>query len=346
MNLEACTLSPTGTIEDAMRSLERSGAEIALVASAEGVVLGTVTDGDVRRALLAGSGLQTPIAQCMHRGFASVGPDAGRAEVIDLMQARRLSGVPVVDDQGRLVGLHLLHEILGSEARPNEAVIMAGGFGARLWPLTETTPKPMLKVAGRPILERLVLHLVSVGIQRIHLAIHHLGNVIEEHFADGSRFGCRISYLREQTPLGTAGALSLLPVLPEHPIVVMNGDLVTEADIGRMLDFHVGQAAATTLAARSHFETIPFGCIELDGVRVRQIEEKPRIAKLVNAGIYVVEPRVLPRIPSGREFAMTDLIADLLSRNEPVCAFELEGEWIDIGQKETLRRARGGSPSE
>ncbi len=346
MKLEACVLAPSSTIEDAMRSLDRSGAEISLVVDAEGTLLGTVTDGDVRRALLSGTPLSASAADCMNRNFASVQPSSGRAEVMDLMQARKLSGIPVVDASGRLIGLHLIHEILGRDARPNWAVIMAGGFGSRLWPLTEALPKPMLRVAGRPILERIVLHLVSFGLQRIFIAVHYLGDVIEAHFGDGSRFGCQIEYLRESKPLGTGGALTLLPGRPEHPVLVMNGDLVTQADVGRMLDFHQLEHATATIAVRPHFQTIPFGCVELDGVRVRQMEEKPRIARLVNAGIYVLNPEVLSRIPASQEYAITDLFTSMLSRDEPVCGFEVEDDWTDVGQKDALREARHGGGTE
>lgn len=342
MTHEDWVLAKGSTIEDAMRSLDRSGVEISLVVDEEGILLGTVTDGDVRRALLSGASLSASASDCMNRSFASVTPSAGRAEVMDLMQARRLSGVPVVDARGRLIGLHLLHELLGRSARPNWAVIMAGGFGSRLWPLTEAVPKPMLRVAGRPILERIVLHLVSFGVRKIFIAVHYLADVIEGHFGDGSRFGCRIEYLREEQPLGTGGALTLLPAQPEHPLLLMNGDLVTQADVGRLLDFHEVEQAKATIAVRSHFQTIPYGCVELDGVRVRQLEEKPRIARLVNAGIYVLNPDLLSRIPPGREYAITDLFADMLSRNERVCGFEVEGDWIDVGQKDTLEQARTG----
>jgi dTDP-glucose pyrophosphorylase len=342
MRREDWVLAPDSSIEDAMRSLDRSGAEISLVVDERGVLLGTVTDGDVRRALLSGAPLSANASDYMNRSFASVPPSAGRAEVMDLMQARRLSGVPVIETGGRLVGLHLLHEILGRGARPNWAVVMAGGLGSRLWPLTEAVPKPMLRVAGRPILERIVLHLVSLGIRRIFLAVHYLGDVIEAHFGDGSRFGCRIEYLREKQPLGTGGALTLLPARPEQPVLLMNGDLVTQADVGRMLDFHELEHAAATIAVRSYFQSIPFGCVELDGVRVRQLEEKPRIARLVNAGMYVLNPDLLGRIPKGQEYAITDLFADMLSHDERVCGFEVEGDWIDIGQKDALEQARSG----
>ncbi|MGE0456263.1 MAG: nucleotidyltransferase family protein [Vicinamibacteria bacterium] len=341
MKFETCRIPATATIEDAMRSLHRSGAEIALVVDPADRLLGTVTDGDVRRALLGGGTLQSPVANHMWRDFVAVGPEAGRAEVLDIMQARTLSGIPIIEAGGRLIGLHLIHEILGAERRANCAVVMAGGKGARLWPLTENLPKPMLRVAGRPILERIVLHLVSCGIQRVFISVNYLGNVIEQHFGDGSRLGCQIEYLREDKPLGTGGALSLMPELPSLPLVVMNGDLVTQANIGLMLDFHARVRPKATIAVRPYSHVVPFGCVELEGAQVRQLEEKPRLTKLVNAGIYVIEPELVLRVPRGEEYFVTDLFANCLERGEPVAAFEIEGDWIDVGQRESLRQANG-----
>jgi dTDP-glucose pyrophosphorylase/predicted transcriptional regulator len=341
MNLDSCRISSEATIEDALRSLDRSGARIALVVGDDGLLLGAVTDGDVRRALLAGATLNSAVATCMRRDFTAVGPETGRAEVLELMQARILSGIPIVDERGRLIGLHLLHEILGAVSRPNWAVVMAGGRGQRLWPLTENLPKPMLRVAGRPILERIVLHLVSFGIERVFLSINYLGHVIEQHFGDGSRLGCRIEYLRETQPLGTGGALSLLPETPNSPVVVMNGDLVTQADIGLMLDYHARLRPQATIAVRPYSHVVPFGCVEVDGPFIRQLEEKPRLTRLVNAGIYVIEPELVDRVPKGQEFFMTNLFVDCMARNEPVAAFEVEGDWIDVGQHDNLRQASG-----
>ena len=236
--LEHTCVPATARLVDAMQSLELSGVEIALLTDAEGRLAGIVTDGDIRRALLKGATMESPVGPHMVREFTRVGPDAGRAEVLDLMQARTLEQIPVVDAEGKLAGLHLLHELVGAIERPNWAVIMAGGKGVRLRPITEHLPKPMIPVAGRPILERLVLHLVGCGIRQVFLSINYLGHIVEQHFGDGSRFGCRIEYLREEQPLGTGGALALLPEPPTELLLVMNGDGVTQVDIGALLDFH------------------------------------------------------------------------------------------------------------
>jgi NDP-sugar pyrophosphorylase family protein len=199
----------------------------------------------------------------------------------------------------------------------------------------------MVRVAGRPILERIVLHLVGFGVQEIFLSINYLGNVLEDHFGDGSKFGCTIRYLREEQPLGTAGALSLLPAPPKDPLLIINGDLVTQANMGAMLDFHEAGGQIATVAVRPYFHTIPFGCVELDGPKVLQIEEKPRVGRIVNAGMYVLSPEALGYIAPNTETTMPSLLEACMSRGNEVHAFEIQEDWIDVGQREQLKEARG-----
>jgi len=259
------------------------------------------------------------------------------------MRARRLAAIPVVDDANRPIGLHLLHEFLERQERPNWAVVMAGGQGTRLRPLTDSVPKPMLRVAGRPILERIVLHLAGFGIKRIFISVGYLGDLIEEHFGDGSHFGCRIEYLREDLPLGTAGALGLLPERPAEALVLMNGDLVTGADVGELLDFHASGGYAATIGIRRYLHTVPFGCVERDGDRVIRIDEKPTLTREVNGGIYVLDPAAVELVPRGEPSTMPWLIERLLAEERPVGAFEIEDDWIDVGQRDQLDRAREGA---
>ena len=218
-NLAGCLLDARGTIRDALAAVDLGAAGIALATDEAGRLVGVATDGDLRRALLRGSALEDPVLPVLNRSFVSLTRSQTRADALDLMLARHIDVVPVTDADGRPVALHLLHAFLEPVARGNWAVIMAGGRGTRLQPLTDTTPKPMLKVAGRPILERIVLHLVGHGIERIFLSVNYLAHVIEDHFGDGRRFGARIEYLREDRPLGTAGALGLLPEAPDRTLV-------------------------------------------------------------------------------------------------------------------------------
>jgi dTDP-glucose pyrophosphorylase len=339
---ELPTIRDTASIREAMRAIDIGTAAIALVVDGDQRLVGTVTDGDVRRALLRGAGLDSLIKPIMNRGFVAVRPATPRAEVLDVMRVRTLAQVPIVDESGRLVGLHLLREIVGGARRPNWAVVMAGGRGERLRPLTDSLPKPMIPVAGRPILERIVLHLVGFGLQRIFMAVHYMADVIEEHFGDGGQFGCRIEYLREDVPLGTGGALSLLPEQPRHPLLVLNGDLLTQVDIGALLDHHVSSQARATVAVFQHRYVIPLGVVETNAEgRVQTLSEKPTKAWLVNAGIYVVEPELVSRVPPGVATPMPAVIEESLDRGELVAAYHLEDDWIDVGLPHELKRARG-----
>lgn len=340
-DVERYVVPVEASLMDAMWVIDRGGSEIALVVD-DGRLMGVLTDGDIRRALLSGASMDTSLAAFMSPRYISVAAEAPRAQVLDTMQALAISQIPIVDEDGRLLGLHLLREILGAVTRPHWAVVMAGGKGMRLRPLTEQVPKPMLRVAGRPILERIVLHLMSFGIRRIFLATNYLAPVIEEHFGDGSSFGCRIDYLREDMPLGTGGALSLLPERSEHPIVVMNGDLVTNVDIGSMLAFHESGGQVATMAVRRYVHAVPFGCVTVDGDQVISQIEKPQLEQLVNAGIYVLDPSLVAQVPHGSEFPLPSLIDGALHRKEAVRVFVVEDDWIDVGRREHLERAEHG----
>lgn len=339
------TVRPNDSLLTAMRVIDRTRTKLAFVADGRGRIIGTLGDGDVRRAILRGARVDRAgtVGQAMNQPFKWVGPSVSRAEVLDLMRAFRIAQLPVLDGSGRMVGVHLLEELLGSVERPNRAVIMAGGKGTRLRPLTEHVPKPMLKVAGRPILERLVLHLVGYGIRDIFLSINYLGEVIESHFGDGSAFGCKIRYLRETTPLGTGGALSLLPGGSDDPIVVMNGDLVTQVRVDELLDFHERGSFTATMCVRPHQYEVPFGVAEVEGQRLRGLREKPTEQVLANVGIYVLSSSALRLIPKKREFPITELFETCLQKKLPVGAYVLEGDWIDVGRPDQLRHARGES---
>ena len=336
-----CCVALGHTLEAVLRSLDVSGMEIVLVEDADGKAVGVVTDGDVRRALLRGAALDSTVDPFVSRTFASVSPLANRAEALDLMQSRRIGAVPIVGADGRFAGLHALHELLGAEPRPHWAVIMAGGRGERLRPLTDSVPKPMIKVAGRPILERLVWHLIGFGIRRIFLSVNYMAEAIEQHFGDGRAFGCAIEYLRETQPLGTGGALSLLPSPPTHPVIVMNGDLLTQVDLASMLEFHTRGGYRATMGVRDYSHTVPLGVVDVDGDRVVEMREKPTEMWRVNAGIYVLNPEIVARVPPRTFFLLPALVEECLERKEPVGAFHVREDWMDVGQHHELKRARG-----
>jgi len=338
----ALCVSVEATLIAAIGVIENGGQGIALVCSAAGCLVGTLTDGDVRRALLAGqTTTHRGLTDIMHQDFVWVPPERSLADVVELMRARRLDQVPVLDGERRPIALHSVRRLLAPRGRENSAVILCGGRGVRLLPLTATVPKPMIAVAGRPILERLVLHLVGHGITDIYLAVNYLAHVIEEHFGDGHGFGCRIHYLREEQPLGTGGPLALLTERPSRPVIVVNGDLVTQCDLGAMLDFHEAGGLDATFGVRPHQVDIPYGVADVDGDRLVGLREKPSERMLINAGIYVLSPHVLDRVPRGEEFPITDLFLQLLASDAAVGAYLIRDDWIDVGQRMELHRARG-----
>src|SRR6266568_1454140 len=327
-------------IRKAMKTINENWREVALVADDSDRIVGVVTDGDIRRGLLRGLTLASPVSEVMNRQFVSVEPNMDRAAVLDMMKSRVIRQVPVIDHESRLVGIHFFNDLLGISPKPNSAVIMAGGKGVRLWPLTENCPKPMIQVAGRPILERIVLHLVGYGIRKIYISINYLGEQIESYFGDGSKFGCTIEYLREDEPLGTGGALSLLPP-QEHPFVVMNGDQITQADIAKMLNFHEEGGVDAKIGIQHYQIEIPFGVIVNEGKKLVGLQEKPTSHYLINTGIYVLNPSLPALVPSNEFFSITTLFDRLLAENRPVGVHYVDEEWIDVGRHDDLRKARG-----
>ncbi len=339
--MKLTTINSGATLRHALQQIDQSGIGLTVQIDTHGQVLGVLSDGDLRRALLKGAGLNDPVDQYVIVKYTAVPPTAHRADVLDLIQARGIRQIPIIDDQKRLHGIHTLESILGLRPRPNWAVVMAGGKGTRLRPITETIPKPMVPVAGRPIMERIVLHLVGFGIRRIFLSVNYLSHVIEDYFGDGSQFGCEIEYLHEDQPLGTGGALSLLPEKPNDPVLVMNGDLIVQADFSRMLQFHEDGGYFATMGLRPYTHEVAFGCAETDGHRLTALEEKPVLTKLVNAGIYVLSPDAVDAVPKNTAFPITQLFEDALVENRPCGAYTMEEDWLDIGRPDQLRRANG-----
>ena len=338
-------VSPEATVRDAIAAIDTGAVGLALVV-ADGLLRGVITDGDVRRALLRGSTLTAPAIAIATTEPVVVGADASRAATLDLMRARRLSAVPIVDEAGRLVGLHTLSDLVGVAERPNHAVIMAGGRGTRLGELTRSTPKPLLPVAGRPIIEWAILELVGAGVKTIHVSIGHLGDQLVERLEDGTALGCTIDYLREDAPLGTAGPLALFAAAhPDiaDPIVVMNGDLMVQLDVGELLGAHGRSGSALTIGTRLYTHQVPFGVLETVDGRVTEIVEKPAMQVEVNAGIYAVEPAVLDLVPRGVASTMPELAERAIADGRLVTTWRLRHDWMDVGTPQDLFAARGGS---
>jgi len=339
-------LLPEAKLIDAVRAIETSRRRMSVVTDSSGYLLGTLTDGDIRRCLLAGGSLETPVSQAMNPNplTAEIGSPEGYMK--DMMRRGNVVALPLVDQKGKFLRLVHLLDLEQDDPQANGApgfsfaVIMAGGEGARLRPLTEAIPKPMVEIGGMPLLERQVQRLAKAGISRAYISVNYLSHIIEDYFGDGRDFGLEIRYLREQEKLGTAGALSLLPECPDGPIIVMNGDILTTSDFESFYTFHITHGANVTVAAIDHRVHIPYGVIRADGPFVTNLVEKPSERFLCNAGIYAVSPEALSLLPKGRQSNMTDLIDACLAENSPVAVFPVHEYWNDIGTPDDLEKAR------
>jgi len=339
-------IGKTASIRDAIAAIERTRRFIAAVVDGENRLLGVVSDGDIRRAILQGHTVDSPVSGAMSADPIVASGNATNEELLHLMLTKGVAAVPVVDDAGRLIRIVQVTDFRGHEHPVTRAegfwgaVIMAGGEGRRLRPLTADLPKPMVEVGGVPLLERQVCALVECGITKIFIATNYLGHLIEDHFGDGSEFGARIHYLREHVKLGTAGALSLLPENPAGPLLVLNGDVITNSNYGTLLAYHNEQKALITMAAIEYRVEIPFGVVQVRDMRAVALEEKPSQRFLCNAGIYALSPPVLELIPSGQPCDMTSVIERTIACGHNVSVFPIHEFWTDIGNPHDLEQAQ------
>lgn len=340
-NWRKALMPANATLQQAIRSLDETALQIALVVSPDGVLLGTITDGDIRRGLLRGLDLNSAIDAIMYREPLVVPPQLERETVLQLMQANKIHQLPVIDEDRRVIGLHLLDELMVPRQRPNLMVIMAGGQGIRLRPHTENCPKPLLPVGSKPMMEHIIERARAEGFQRFVLAIHYLGHMIEDYFGDGSRWQVQIDYLREESPLGTAGAIGLLNPRPEAPFLVSNGDVLTDIRYGELLDFHYRHGASATMAVRLHEWQHPFGVVRTKGVDIIGFEEKPIARSHINAGIYVLEPGALDTLSAGEHCDMPTLFSRLQERAARTIVYPMHEPWLDVGRVDDYEQANG-----
>lgn len=335
------TLLPvTATTQQAIACLDRSGLQIVLVQADDGRLVGTITDGDIRRGLLRGLSLADSIQSIVHRTPLVVPAQVDRETARSVMAANRIRQLPVVDAQHRVIGLHCWDDAITPASRPNTMVVMAGGKGTRLRPHTEACPKPLLPVAGKPMLLHILERAKAEGIQRFLFAIHYLGHMIEEYFDDGRRWGVEIGYLRESMPLGTAGALSLMTPQPQDAIIVTNGDVLTDIRYGELLDFHERHAAAGTMAVKLHEWQHPFGVVRTEGIEITGFEEKPVTRNRINAGIYALAPRALALLAADEPCDMPSLFARLIQHGERTVAYPMHEPWLDVGRPDDYKTAQ------
>lgn len=335
---EQTLIGPDEALEVALNSINASGRGICLVVDGDRRLLGTLSDGDVRRAVIAGATLQTPCREVMNARPTSIAAGASRRAILAELRDRQFRHLPILQD-GVVVGLAMPTDFLSAPDRPNRIVIMAGGKGERLAPLTLDTPKPMLKVGPRPVLETIVRTFAEQGFRRFFLSINYKADQIEDHFGDGSDFGLEIDYLRETRPLGTCGALSLMPRPVDGPFILANGDVLMHIDYYALVEAHEASGADLTVVVREHRIQVPFGVVESGDNVVLSITEKPTFAYPVNAGLYVLSETALDLIPGDHPMDMPDLLTLMLARGMKVRSQRDDGYWIDIGRMSDYSRA-------
>lgn len=338
--LESITLSPEAPLREAMRVLDQTRIQIILVSDANHKLLGTLTDGDIRRALLREGNLEDPLSSAMNSKPLIAKESDSASDIRSRMRSHGIRQMPIVSDDGELLDLMMLSDPRVDLKHDVPVVLIVGGLGQRLRPLTEECPKPMLEIGGRPILERIINRFKDQGFQNFFLSVNYLGHVIEEYFGSGEKHGINVTYLREQQRMGTGGALSLLGDDVDGPIIVMNGDLITEVDFRILADKHLESGAAATMCTREHRTTVPFGVVEAEGEVYQSTVEKPTLCHRINAGIYCLSPAAYRSVPRDEFYDMPTLFSDLVAAGHTCRVHAIDGLWLDIGTKQEFDRAQ------
>ena len=331
------------TIKDAVEILEKGKLKIVLVLDQDNVLKGVVYDGDIRRALLKGLSLSCSIDKVMTSNYIKVSKQVSYEEVKEKMQINSIFHVPVTDGEDKLIGLYVLENYgfkKDSKNFPNSVLLMAGGRGQRLMPLTENCPKPLIKINGKPMLEIILEKCIKSGLRNFYISVHYLSDQIINYFGNGEKWGISISYLHEEKPMGTAGALSLLPKKINHPLLIMNGDILTKINIPQFLEFHENNSADITIAGSEHYYKSPYGVVEVDGINFKSIIEKPTFKNFINAGIYIINPSIIKDLNDEEYLDMPDLLNKRLVGNYKKVVYPIHEYWLDIGRIDSLNQAK------
>jgi dTDP-glucose pyrophosphorylase/CBS domain-containing protein len=332
-------VTPGSTIRNAIDVIN-DGVQICLVADEETRLIGTITDGDIRRGLLAGRVLENTVEDIINRSPQVAKAGTTKDALLNVMQQGKIFHIPLVDDTGRIVDLATLKELRGPYIHhENWVVLMAGGLGSRLMPLTDNTPKPLLHVGDKPLLETILRSFTEQNFKNFFVAVNYKADFIKNHFGNGDNWNIDLRYLEEKEKLGTAGALDLLPECPDKPLIVMNGDLLTRVNFSDLLEYHKQHNALATMCVREYEFQVPFGVIETENNRISRIDEKPVHRFFVNAGIYVIEPEILDLVPSNQKFDMTELFEKIISMEIQTAVFPIHEYWLDVGRMEDFDRA-------
>jgi dTDP-glucose pyrophosphorylase/CBS domain-containing protein len=344
LSKSSLTILKTLSMKEAIELINQNRIGFVCVVNEKGKVEGTITDGDIRRAVLNGLDLYTPCSLIMNTSPTTILEDVSKKEALEILKKRNLRHLPVLNKDNKLVNIISINDFINSEtiSTAKTAVIMAGGEGKRLRPFTENIPKPMLEVDGRPILESIVLQLKNYGYEKFYISVNYLSEVITDYFKDGRDFGVEIFYLKEEKKLGTAGALSMLPGEHAEPILVLNGDVISDINFQQFYDFHIDKKSDFTLAASTYRFEIPFGVLNLAGNDIVGVEEKPTKSFLCSAGIYMVTKKIIDLVPQNQRFDMTEVLEAAIERDFDTKVFPLHECWLDVGRKEDLMKAKNG----
>ena len=320
-------------MDKAIQVLDHVSLRIVMVSDEKNRLLGTITDGDIRRALILHHGMDTCLIDIMFKNPSVAFIEDGREAILAMMKSKDILQVPILDVDRRIVGLETIQNLIEVDKQDNLVFLMAGGFGTRLKPLTDDTPKPLLKVGNKPILETILNQFIEAGFHNFFISTHYKADMVEEYFRDGSQWGVNIQYVHEDSPLGTAGSLGLLPLgLPDLPIMVMNGDLLTNVDFENLLNFHNERGGVATMCVREYDFQVPYGVVKSVEQKITSIVEKPTHKFFVNAGIYVIEPSLLESVDGKSYFDMPSLLEMQIKQGLQVNMFPLHEYWLDIGQ--------------
>jgi dTDP-glucose pyrophosphorylase len=339
-NWKETLIQKDATIHEAIKKIDSASLQIVLVVDEEFKLLGTITDGDIRRGILKGLPYEEPATKVMNDTPVTTVQNVSRSEVLSLMQANQVARIPILDDSRQVVGIQILDELLKTKTKENIVVLMAGGMGTRLKPLTNHCPKPMLEVNGKPILEIILSNFIDYGFKKFHISVNYKAEVIENYFGDGSKWGVEIHYIREAQKMGTVGSLSLLSEEPKEPFIVMNGDLLTNINLEQLLAFHAKSKSSATLCVRDYVFQIPFGAVEIKDHKILEIKEKPEQHFFVNAGIYVFEPNLLELIPQDAHYDMDTLVQKIIETEKGCSAFPIREYWLDIGHVDDYNKGK------
>lgn len=341
-HLDGFCVRPTESLRTVLRIMNNQAIRTVLVTDIERELKGIITDGDIRRGLLQNIGLDAEVSSVMTSNPITAKEGSSREDLADIMDKEGILSIPVLNAEQKVIGLETLQEILRKPKFDNPVFLMAGGFGTRLRPLTDNCPKPMLQIGNKPILETVLKSFVKAGFRNFYISTHYMPELILNHFGDGSKWGVSIEYIHEDKPLGTGGALGLLPddVCQELPLILMNGDVLTKVDFTRLLEFHCDNSADATMCVREYEYQIPYGVISGEGNRITEMVEKPIQRFFVNAGIYVLSPSVVNAVPRDLNIDMPTILEQQITFQKDVLMFPIYEYWLDIGRMDDFNRAQ------